>query len=143
NDAFRDHFGSQPRTPQTWAQYRTAFMPGWTWLVVDDAPDVGALLASPDTDDETAAALRAGEPLVAAYQVASKFTEDFEVRGYEFGYSDYVGVRRAYRGRGLASVALTAALRAMADDGMRYAHLDVDAENPTGALGLYAGLGYE
>ena len=143
NDAFRDHFGSQPRTPQTWAQYRTAFMPGWTWLVVDDAPDVGALLASPDTDDETAAALRAGEPLVAAYQVASKFTEDFEVRGYEFGYSDNVGVRRAYRGRGLASVALTAALRAMADDGMRYAHLGVDAENPTGALGLYAGLGYE
>lgn len=143
NDAFRDHWGSQPRTPETWQEYRTAFMPAWTFLVVDDAPDTEALLASPDTDEETAAALRAGQPLVVAYQIASKYTEDFAVRGFTFGYSDNVGVRRAYRGRGLAPVVLTAGMRAMAADGMRYAALDVDTENPTGAVGLYAALGYE
>ncbi|MBE1875957.1 GNAT family N-acetyltransferase [Myceligenerans sp. TRM 65318] len=143
NDAFRDHWGSQPRTRETWAEYRTAFMPAWTFMVVDDAPDVDALLASPDTDDETAAALRAGEPLVVAYQIASKYVEDFEVRGFTFGYSDNVGVRRAYRGRGLAPVVMTAGMRAMADDGMQYAALDVDTANPTGAVGLYAALGYE
>lgn len=143
NDAFRDHWGSQPRTRETWTEYRTAFMPAWTFLVLDDAPDVDALLASPDTDDETAAALRAGEPLVVAYQIASKYVEDFEVRGFTFGYSDNIGVRRAYRGRGLAPVVTTAGMRAMADDGMQYAALDVDTENPTGAVGLYAALGYE
>lgn len=143
NDAFRDHWGSQPQTRETWAEDRTAFMPAWTYVVVDDAPDVAALLASPDTDDETAAALRAGEPLVVAYQIASKYVEDFEVRGFTFGYSDNVGVRRAYRGRGLAPTVMAAGMRAMADDGMRYAVLDVDTENPSGAVGLYATLGYE
>ncbi|GAB3168972.1 GNAT family N-acetyltransferase [Myceligenerans halotolerans] len=143
NDAFRDHWGSQPQTRETWAEDRTAFMPAWTFLVLDDAPDVDALLASPDTDDETAAALRAGEPLVVAYEIASKYVEDFEVRGFTFGYSDNVGVRRAYRGRGLAPAVMTAGMRAMADDGMQYAALDVDTENPSGAGGLYAALGYE
>ncbi|RPF21001.1 GNAT family N-acetyltransferase [Myceligenerans xiligouense] len=143
NDAFRDHWGSQPQTRETWAEDRSAFMPAWTYLVVDDAPDVAALLSSPDTDEETAAALRAGDPLVVAYQVASKYVEDFEVRGFTFGYSDNVGVRRAYRGRGLAPAVMAAGMRAMADDGMQYAALDVDTENPSGAVGLYAALGYE
>ncbi|MBL0888566.1 GNAT family N-acetyltransferase [Myceligenerans indicum] len=143
NDAFRDHWGSQPRTRETWSEYRTAFMPSWTSLIVDDAPDTDALLASPDTDAETAAALRAGEPLVVAYQIASKYEDDFAVRGYTFGYSDNVGVRRAYRGRGLAPAVMAAGMRLMADDGMRYAALDVDTANPTGAVGLYAALGYE
>ncbi|GAA1871810.1 GNAT family N-acetyltransferase [Myceligenerans crystallogenes] len=143
NDAFRDHWGSQPQSQVTWAEDRDQFMAPWTWLVVDDAPDVDALLASPDTDEETAAALRAGQPLVVAYNWAARYEQDFAVRGFTFGYSENVGARRAYRGRGLARAALAAGLRAMAGDGMQYALLDVDTANPTGALGLYAGLGYE
>ncbi|HEV6955547.1 MAG TPA: GNAT family N-acetyltransferase, partial [Promicromonospora sp.] len=34
-------------------------------------------------------------------------------------------------------------MRAFAADGMQYASLDVDTENPSGAHGLYASLGYE
>ncbi|PUB23424.1 ribosomal protein S18 acetylase RimI-like enzyme [Promicromonospora sp. AC04] len=141
NDAFRDHWNSQPRTREQYAE-RTGFAPQWSYVVVDDAPDVAALLASPETDAETAAALRAGEPLVVGYAMADLYPEDFAVRGYSFGYTDILGSRRAYRGRKAALAALTANMRAFAADGMEYAVLDVDTANPSGAHGLYASLGY-
>jgi len=141
NDAFRDHWGSQPQTRDQWRQ-RAGFAPEWSYLVVDDAPDVDALLASPDTDPDTAAALRAGEPLVVGYELAGRYTQDFAVRGYTFGYTDLLGARRAYRGRKIALAALAAGMRAFAAGGMQYAVLDVDTANPSGAHGLYASLGY-
>lgn len=141
NDAFRDHWGSQPQTREQWSQ-RAMFAPGWSFVVVDEAPDVDALLAHPDTDADTAAALRAGEPLVVGYEIAARYTEDFAVRGYTFGYTDILGARRAYRGRRIALAALAAGMRAFAADGMQYAVLDVDTANPSGAHGLYASLGY-
>ncbi|GGM23130.1 GNAT family N-acetyltransferase [Promicromonospora citrea] len=141
NDAFRDHWGSQPQAPGQWTQ-RAGFAPEWSFVVVDDAPDVDALLASPDTDADTAAALRAGEPFVVGYQLAGRYPDDFAVRGYSFGYTDILGARRAYRGRRIALAALAAGMRAFAADGMEYAALDVDTANPSGAHGLYASLGY-
>ncbi|WP_277213837.1 GNAT family N-acetyltransferase [Isoptericola croceus] len=143
NDAFRDHWGSEPRTVEQWRSGRTAFVPQWSSLVVDDAPDVEALLADPDTDVETAAALRAGEPVVVAYQMAARYDEDFPVKGYTFGYTELLGTRRAYRGRKAGLAALAAGMRAFAADGMEYAGLDVDTANPSGAHGMYAALGFE
>jgi mycothiol synthase len=142
NDAFRDHWGSEPRSRESWAHGRSEFAPQWSFLVVDDAPDADVLLADPHTDPETAAALRAGEPLVVGYELAGRYDEDFPVRGYSFGYTELLGVRRAYRGRRVAVAALAAGMRAFAADGMQYASLDVDTENPSGAHGLYASLGY-
>ncbi len=142
NDAFRDHWGSEPQTPEQWTNGRSAFAPQWSFVVVDDAPDVDALLASPHTDADTAAALGAGEPLVVGYQIAARFEEDWGVRGFTFGYTEILGVRRAYRGRKIAVAALAAGMRAFARDGMQFAALDVDTANPSGANGLYASLGY-
>ncbi|ANC30006.1 GNAT family N-acetyltransferase [Isoptericola dokdonensis] len=142
NDAFRDHWGSEPQTPEQWTHGRTGFAPQWGALVVDPAPDVDALLADPDTDAATADALRAGQPLVVAYALNERYDEDFAVRGYSFGYTAILGTRRAYRGRRGAPAALVAGMRAMQGDGMEFACLDVDTENPTGATGLYAGLGF-
>ncbi|ACQ80176.1 GCN5-related protein N-acetyltransferase [Beutenbergia cavernae DSM 12333] len=143
NDAFRDHWGSEPQDTETWTSGRSEFAPAWSGLVLDTAPDVERLLGADDTDAETAASLRAGAPLVVGYQLASRYDSDFDVRGYRFGYTDALGVRRAYRGRRIAPALLSAAMRAFAADGMRYAVLDVDTANPTGAAGLYASLGYE
>lgn len=142
NDAFRDHWGSQPRSPEQWTGGRTLFVPQWSFVVVDDRPDVAGLLASPDTDPATAAALRAGGPLVVGYHLASRYEADFEVRGYSFGYTDLLGVRRGYRGHRIAVALLSAAMVAFVADGMEYAVLDVDTDNPSGAYGLYARLGY-
>jgi mycothiol synthase len=142
NDAFRDHWGSEPQTSEQWTHGRTGFAPQWSALVVDPDPDVDALLADPDTDAATADALRAGQPLVVAYALNERYDEDFAVRGYTFGYTAILGTRRGYRGRRAAPAALVAGMRAMHADGMEYACLDVDTANPTGAQGLYAGLGY-
>ncbi|WP_347756961.1 GNAT family N-acetyltransferase [Agrococcus sp. ProA11] len=142
NDAFRDHWGSQPQTMEQWTNGRSEFAPEWSYVVVDDAPDVDALLADEATDADTRAALQAGQPLVVAYALNSRFAADFEVRGYSFGYTELLGTRRAYRGRKAAIVALAASMRAFADAGMEAAVLDVDTENPSGAHGMYASLGY-
>ena len=53
------------------------------------------------------------------------------------------GVRREYRGRGIAQALLADAMRRFTDAGMDVASLDVDSENPTGALGLYTKMGYQ
>lgn len=142
NDAFRDHWGSQPQTWEQWTTGRSEFAPEWSFLVVDDAPDAAALLADETTDASTRAALEAGAPLVVAYALNSRYAADFEVRGYSFGYTDVLGTRRAYRGRKGAVAALAASMRAFADSGVDAAVLDVDTENPSGAQGLYASLGY-
>lgn len=142
NDAFRDHWGSQPQTMEQWTSGRSEFAPEWSFVVVDDAPDVPALLADESTDADTRAALSAGEPLVVAYALNSRFEADFAVRGYSFGYTELLGTRRAHRGRKAAIAALAASMRAFADSGMEAAVLDVDTENPSGAQGLYASLGY-
>ena len=54
-----------------------------------------------------------------------------------------VSVRRPWRGRGLARALLADALRGARDAGFTSATLDVDAENPNGALGVYEAVGFE
>lgn len=139
NDAFRDHWGSEPIAAEQWSRGRSEFAPTWSWLVVDDDPAAEALA---DLDDETRASLEAGAPLVVGYQMASRYEGDFALRGYSFGYTDLLGVRRAWRGRRIALALLSAGMRSFADDGMEAAVLDVDTASPTGADGLYASLGY-
>ncbi len=60
-----------------------------------------------------------------------------------WGYTEIIAVRRPYRGRGLAKALITRSMRMLRDMGMEYANLGVDTENPSGAVGLYEGLGYQ
>ena len=55
-----------------------------------------------------------------------------------------VGTRRSWRGKGVARWLLSEALDrvARADTGFERAILGVDADNPTGALGLYRSLAF-
>jgi len=55
---------------------------------------------------------------------------------------DHIGVRQGWRRRGVASALMAASLVALAEEGYRAAALDVDADNPTGALGLYERHGF-
>jgi ribosomal protein S18 acetylase RimI-like enzyme len=57
------------------------------------------------------------------------------------GYVSVLGVRRQYRGRGLARWLLQAAFVRYRDLGRAGVQLSVDAENETGALRLYEGVG--
>jgi ribosomal protein S18 acetylase RimI-like enzyme len=57
-------------------------------------------------------------------------------------YVPYLGTRADQRGRGLASGLLAKVLRDCRDAGYDHVSLDVDTENPTGALAIYQRAGF-
>ncbi|MFJ4208191.1 GNAT family N-acetyltransferase [Paenarthrobacter sp. NPDC089675] len=121
NEAFEDHWGSEPRDEESWRftlEEPTA-RHDWSAVVVDSS---------------------SGE--VAGYVLASHDPDAAADRGFKEGYTELLGVRRAYRGRGIGQALLAEAMRRFADAGMDVASLDVDSANPTGALALYVGMGY-
>ncbi len=123
-ESFADHWGSEPRTPEEWAQWYTghrAFRPDLSVLAIDPASgDVISLV------------------LCAAYP------QDWATVPVE-AWINTVGTRRAWRGKGVASWLMTESLRRIGDaeDGFERAILGVDAENPTGALRVYRRLGFD
>lgn len=128
NESFAGHWGSQPRTPQFWRHWvsgHRTFRAGWSRLVLDPTrPDPG------------------GTPAVAGYLISHAYEQDWEALGHSQGWIALLGVRPAWRGRGLAPALLSAAMRALTADGIESAGLDVDTGNASGALDLYTGMGF-
>ena len=62
--------------------------------------------------------------------------------GREGSYVDYIGVHRRARGRGVAKALLFTVIRDAAERGRDRVGLEVDADSPTGADGLYTSLGW-
>jgi mycothiol synthase len=119
NEAFADHTGSEPRSPEQWQSGRSTFVPEWSAVVIDEASD-----------------------RVVGYQLSDRYEQDWAVTGHSFGYTGLLGVRRAWRGRGVARALLADAMRRYRADGMEVAELSVDTDSPTGAFRLYESLGY-
>lgn len=122
NDAFRDHWGSEPKDEEAWG------------FVINDPqarPDLSAVVLE----------RRSGK--VAGYQLAAHDADSARTRGFSEGYTNLLGVRQEFRGRGIASALLADAMRRFAADGLDVASLDVDSENPTGAHALYLKMGYK
>ncbi|ARC55727.1 Mycothiol acetyltransferase [Frondihabitans sp. 762G35] len=121
NDVFRDHWGSQPIPADTWADLMglPIARPDLSWLAVDRATDE-----------------------IVAFVLTTVNEEEWEQVGFSHGYVEYVGVRRTFRGRGIAQALLVHALGVYRERGLDRAVLDVDSESPTGAVGLYEHLGF-
>lgn len=122
-EAFADHWGSEPRSAEEWAQWYTGhrcFRPDLSVFAVDEA---------------------SGE--VAALVLTAAYPQDWDRVPCE-AWINTVGTRRAWRGKGVARWLMADVHRriAAADTGFERAILGVDAENPTGALHLYRSLGY-
>lgn len=120
NEVFLDHWGSSPRDADTWKVWFTgarAFRPGLSFLVLDG-------------------------DRIAAYSLGYEYVADTAATGIQEVYVGQVGTRREYRGQGLARAVLAGTIAAAEAAGFRRASLGVDAENPTGALGLYERLGF-
>ena len=66
-----------------------------------------------------------------------------EALGRDRGLLDSVFTRRRWRGRGLAGALVARSLLLLRERGMTSAWLGVDADNPTGALGVYERAGFE
>ena len=120
NDAFRDHWGSQPASEEEWSG-----MMGMSVL----RPDLSYVVTAPNGD-------------VAGFVLTEVDENDWEGQGFSSGYIELVGVPRAYRGLHIAPAMLAATLSAIHAAGLEKAVLDVDSENPSGALPLYQGVGF-
>ncbi len=120
NEAFRDHFAAIELDVETWHRWITGghgFRADCSFLVFDG--------------DE-----------IAGYVLNSIHPDDWPGLGFTEGWTHQLGVRRPWRNRGIASVLLGLSAQAFAAEGLDFAALDVDAENPTGARGLYEAHGY-
>lgn len=118
NDSFRDHWGSQPMTPERWQ------------LLSDDHFEPDSSFVAFEHDDPV------------AYIRCGTYPQDFGDRGWTHTWIEGVGTARSHRRRGLASALATRAMLVIAAAGIEYAILGVDAENPTGAYGVYERLGF-
>ena len=119
NDAFRDHWGSLPSTPERWGQF------------------VGGPFLRPDL---STLALIDGR--IVAFCLASVNEEDWEALGAPNTYIDLIGVVRDQRGRRLAPAVISRTLEAARSAGLEQAVLDVDTASKTGANTLYERLGF-
>jgi mycothiol synthase len=119
NEAFQDHWDSTEVTPERW-EFQTgvrAFRPALSFLAYSGGEPVGVVMAH-------------------------EYDGYNEKTGTRDVYIPLVGTRRAARRSGIATALLTRTLRAAADDGYDTATLDVDADSPTGAVGIYERLGF-
>ncbi|MDT9594657.1 GNAT family N-acetyltransferase [Nocardioides zeae] len=122
NVVFRDHPGSSPWTPEEWTQWVTgsrSFRPGLSVVAVD-ASDA-----------------------IVGYVQTEEYDAVEEVTGRKEAWIARVGTVREHRGRGLAPLLLRHVLEACRAAGFDRASLEVDSENPSGALGVYERAGFE
>ena len=119
NAAFRDHWGSQPMNEEQWQSMLglSVFRPDLSFLALAGDQVVGFVTAEVNEDD-------------------------WEGQGYSSAYIPLVGVVREWRRKGVAPALLARAFTAFREEGLERAVLDVDSDNPTGALGLYTGMGF-
>ena len=121
NEAFADHWGSQPIDQVRWAEQlaRSAARVSWSWVALEE------------TTSE-----------VVGYATNAAYAQDWESQGFSEGWTERLGVRPGWRGRGIAKALLAASMRSFADAGLDAAGLGVDTDSPSGAFRLYESLGY-
>ncbi len=123
-----------------WRANREAFRDHWGGA--DESPEaMQRLLADPDTDPSLWLIAWDGDE-VAGGIWNGIFPEENAELGIRRGWLDSVFTRRPWRGRGLARALIGRSLDLLRERGMTSAALGVDADNPTGALGLYEAAGF-
>jgi mycothiol synthase len=117
-----------------------AFKDHWESAIREEA-DFLRFFNNPDLDTTLWQVGWAGDA-VAGSVLACIYPDENRALGIQAGWLDHVSVRREWRGRGVASALIARALAGLRERGMAVARLGVDAENPTGALGVYERLGF-
>jgi mycothiol synthase len=121
NEAFKDHWGHEEVSLedwQTWFVGSDTFRPQFSLLAMAGDEAVGIIFCTVSPDDNA----RSGRQEANMREIA---------------------VLRRWRQRGVASALISESMRRMRAAGLEYASLGVDADNPTGALGVYERLGFD
>jgi ribosomal protein S18 acetylase RimI-like enzyme len=126
---------------QLWDADVEAFADHWGGFDASDAAFDRAF-ADPEADPSLYVVAWDGDEIAGAVTNAIYHEENARF-GRKRGWLETVFVRRQWRRRGLGAAIVARALVRQREAGMTEAMLGVDAENPTGALGLYEGLGFE
>ena len=116
--------------------------PGSTLQTVESWPRVAGE-SSPSFRSDLSFGLRdEATGLIAGYLFCRYHEAETEATGRRDLHINYVGTRREFRGRGVASTLIHAAADRAADQGFDTASLNVVADNPTGAVRVYQRLGF-
>ena len=119
-EAFRDHWGSREPTEHDFeVTYAHKELDTGLWVIAWDGDQIAGVVENWIYPEENA------------------------TLGVARGWLESISVRRPWRRRGLARALTAASLARLRDAGMVEGMLGVDATNPTGAFGLYEGLGFE
>ena len=121
NLAFQDHWGSTPNSSELWLQLvngSTARLDHSFFAVNQQQEIVGLLLTH-------------------------RYESDDELLSKRIGWIDKLATLAEHRKQSIAKNLITHALHSYTEDGLTHAALSVDTQNPTGAYGLYASLGFE
>jgi ribosomal protein S18 acetylase RimI-like enzyme len=119
NEAFLDHWGGVDSSDTAFARWseESSFDPSLHVVAFDGDEIAGAVINAIYTD--------------ANRQL-----------GVERGWLDSVFTRRAWRGRGLAHALVARSLTLLRERGLSEGILGVDANNETGAMGVYTDNGF-
>ncbi|MGW4796255.1 GNAT family N-acetyltransferase [Nonomuraea sp. NPDC004297] len=113
NESFRDHWGTVPHTPESWAGSLTGsrnFRPESSFLAMAGGRGVGVLMT--------------------------------HARGAGVAWIQVVGTLKDWRGKGVAGALMAHALAAFARQGYAASGLGVDLGNATGAVAVYTRAGF-
>ena len=118
-EVFRDHWGSVDASEDSFERTRT----------------------DPRRDMRLWVVAWQGDEIVG--QVMNRIDRESNAElGVRRGWVSSVGVRRAWRRKGIGRALVAESLRVLRDEGMTSAGLGVDAENAHGALGVYQASGF-
>jgi ribosomal protein S18 acetylase RimI-like enzyme len=119
-DTFLEHFGNMSKTPELWRHHieSRAFTPDFSLAAIDDAGDV------------------------VGYVLGSTYTTGVGVAEERSAHTDYIGVRRDQRRRGIGEFLLKKIWLAALRRGLTVASLGTDINNRSNAHLLYRRLGY-
>lgn len=120
NDAFADHWSSDPVSSDDWER---------------------DFVGDPHFRADLSFVAFAGDE-VAGYSVNYCSEADWAAGDVRDAWIGQLGVRRAWRGRGLATALVVRSMATFRAAGMDAASLGVDTENPTGAVALYERVGF-
>jgi mycothiol synthase len=135
----------RPATPdlyrQIWQADVEAFLDHWGGF--DDSEENMRRFFDRPSTDPTMWVIGWDGDEVAGGVINAIHPEENEALGVQRAWLHSVFTRRPWRRHGLARALIARSLAVIRERGMTSAVLGVDADNPTGALGLYEGLGFE
>ena len=120
SEAFQDHWGGFAATDARFAEW----------------------MGDPDFDPSLFVVAWDGDEIAGA-SINAIYRHENEAFARRRGWLDSVFVRRPWRRRGLAGALVARSLVVLREAAMDEGWLGVDAENPTGALGVYERAGFE